>query len=128
MARRRRGESVSFAATECAEGRRRGLTDCCRIIAQETSSKPKPRCPEESSGARAKNANFRAKIAASLRVPLTHPTEERREDPTLLLEGPLADPKIVPRSGEVHASPGRGVKLPGFEPSVLNDRESDRKA
>uniref|UniRef100_A0A0D3CNM4 Uncharacterized protein n=1 Tax=Brassica oleracea var. oleracea TaxID=109376 RepID=A0A0D3CNM4_BRAOL len=30
--------------------------------------------------------------AASLHVPPTHPTEERREDPTPLLEGPLADP------------------------------------
>ncbi|XP_048623623.1 meiosis-specific protein ASY2-like [Brassica napus] len=43
--------------------------------------------------------------AASLHVPPTHPTEERREDPTPLLEGPLADPEIVPRSDEVHVSP-----------------------
>ncbi|WZZ27385.1 hypothetical protein YC2023_010786 [Brassica napus] len=69
------------------------------------------------------------KIAASLHVPLTHPTEERREDPTLLLEGPLADPEIVPRSGEVHAPPAaRESSVRASELSVLNDRESDREA
>ncbi|XP_048614940.1 uncharacterized protein LOC106401758 isoform X1 [Brassica napus] len=35
--------------------------------------------------------------AASLHVPPTHPTEERRGDPAPLLEGPLADPEVVPR-------------------------------
>ncbi|XP_048613223.1 meiosis-specific protein ASY2-like [Brassica napus] len=68
-------------------------------------------------------------IAASLHVPLTHPTEERREDPTLLLEGPLADPEIVPRSGEVHASPAaRESSVRASELSALNDRESDQEA
>ncbi|XP_013632969.1 PREDICTED: uncharacterized protein LOC106338566 [Brassica oleracea var. oleracea] len=67
--------------------------------------------------------------AASLHVPLTHPTEERREDPTLLLEGPSADPEIVPRSDEVHASPAaRESSVRASELSVLNDRESDREA
>ncbi|XP_048613224.1 meiosis-specific protein ASY2-like [Brassica napus] len=68
-------------------------------------------------------------IAANLHVPLTHPTEERREDPTLLPEGPLADPEIVPRSGEVHASPAaRESSVRASELSALNDRESDQEA
>ncbi|XP_048599792.1 meiosis-specific protein ASY2-like [Brassica napus] len=68
-------------------------------------------------------------IAASLHVPPTHPTEERREDPTLFLEGPLADPEIVPRSDEVHVSPAaRESTVRASELSVLNDRESDREA
>ncbi|KAG2270472.1 hypothetical protein Bca52824_065027 [Brassica carinata] len=68
-------------------------------------------------------------IAASLHVLLTHPTEERREDPTLLLESPLADPEIVPRSGEVHAPPAaRESSVKASELSVLNDRERDREA
>ncbi|XP_013624799.1 PREDICTED: uncharacterized protein LOC106330961 [Brassica oleracea var. oleracea] len=68
-------------------------------------------------------------ISASLRVPLAHPTEERCEDPTLLLEDPLADPEIVARSGEMHASPAaRESSVRASEPSVLNDRETDREA
>ncbi|XP_022564954.2 meiosis-specific protein ASY2-like [Brassica napus] len=64
--------------------------------------------------------------AASLHVPPTHPTEERREDPTPLLEGPLADPEIVPRSDEVHVSPAaRESSVRASELSALNDRESD---
>ncbi|KAG2269848.1 hypothetical protein Bca52824_064403 [Brassica carinata] len=67
--------------------------------------------------------------AASLHVPLTHPTEERCKDPTLRLEGPLADPEIVPRSDEVHASPAaRESSVRASELSVLNNRESDREA
>ncbi|KAG2271604.1 hypothetical protein Bca52824_066159 [Brassica carinata] len=67
--------------------------------------------------------------AASLHVPPTHPTEERREDPMPLLEGPLADPEIVPRSDEVHVSPAaRESSVRASELSVLNDRESDREA
>ena len=66
--------------------------------------------------------------AASLHVPPTHPTEERREDPTPLLEGPLADPEIVPRSDEVHVSPAaRESSVRASELSALNDRESDRE-
>ncbi|XP_013658665.1 meiosis-specific protein ASY2-like [Brassica napus] len=66
--------------------------------------------------------------AASLHVPPTHSTEERREDPTPLLEGPLADPEIVPRSDEVHVSPAaRESSVRALELSVLNDRESDRE-
>ena len=68
-------------------------------------------------------------IAASLHVPLTHPTEERREDPTLLLEGPLADPEVVPRPDEAHVSlAARESSVRASELSVLNDRESDREA
>ncbi|KAG2248260.1 hypothetical protein Bca52824_087888 [Brassica carinata] len=68
-------------------------------------------------------------IAASLHVPPTYPDEERREDPTPLLEGALADPEIVPRSDEVHVSPAaRESRARASELSVLNDRESDREA
>ena len=66
--------------------------------------------------------------AASLHVPPTHPTEERREDPTPLLGGPLAVPEIVPRSDEVHVSPAaRESSVRASELSALNDRESDRE-
>lgn len=67
--------------------------------------------------------------AVSLHVPPTHPTEERREDRTPLLEGPLADPEIIPRSDEVHVSPAsHESSFRASELSVLNDRESDREA
>ncbi|XP_013700492.1 meiosis-specific protein ASY2-like [Brassica napus] len=67
--------------------------------------------------------------AASLHDPPTHPTEERREDPAPLLEGPLADPEVVPRPDEAHVSPAaRESSVRASEPSVLNDRESDREA
>ncbi|XP_013700471.2 meiosis-specific protein ASY2-like [Brassica napus] len=66
--------------------------------------------------------------AASLHVPPTHPTEARREDPTPLLEGPLVDPEIVPRSDEARVSPAaRESSVRASELSVLNDRESDRE-
>jgi len=68
-------------------------------------------------------------IAASLHVPPTYPAEERREDPTPLLKGALADPEIIPRSDEVHVSPAaRESSARASELSVLNDRESDREA
>ncbi|KAG2250832.1 hypothetical protein Bca52824_080968 [Brassica carinata] len=67
--------------------------------------------------------------AASLHVPPTHPTEERREDPAPLLEGPLADPEVVPRPDEAHVSPAaRESSVRASELSVLNDHESDREA
>ncbi|KAG2277435.1 hypothetical protein Bca52824_059990 [Brassica carinata] len=54
---------------------------------------------------------------------------EPREDPTPLLEGPLADPEIVPRSDEVHVSLAtRESSVRASELSVLDDRESDRDA
>ncbi|KAF3499503.1 hypothetical protein F2Q69_00041789 [Brassica cretica] len=66
--------------------------------------------------------------AASLHVPPTHPTKARREDLTPLLEGPLADPEIVPRSDEARVSPAdRESSVRASELSVLNDRESDRE-
>ncbi|XP_048623964.1 meiosis-specific protein ASY2-like [Brassica napus] len=64
----------------------------------------------------------------SLHVPPTHPTGERREDPTPLLEGPLADPEIIPRSNEVHVSlAARESSVRASDLSALNDRESDRE-
>ncbi|XP_048615540.1 meiosis-specific protein ASY2-like [Brassica napus] len=66
--------------------------------------------------------------AASLHVPPTHPTEARHEDPTPLLEGPLADPEIIPRSDEACVSPAaRESSVRASELSVLNDRESGRE-
>ena len=66
--------------------------------------------------------------AASLHVPPTHPTEERREDPAPLLEGPLADPEVVPRQDEAHVSPAaHESSVRASELSALNDRESDRE-
>ncbi|KAF3519453.1 hypothetical protein DY000_02059002 [Brassica cretica] len=66
--------------------------------------------------------------AASLHVLPTHPTEARREDPTPLLEGPLADPEIIPRSDEARVSPvARESSVRASELSVLNDHESGRE-
>ena len=67
--------------------------------------------------------------AASLHVPPTHPTEERREDPAPLLEGPLADPEVVPRPVEAQVFPAaRESSVRASELSVLNERESDQEA
>ncbi|XP_048621887.1 meiosis-specific protein ASY2-like [Brassica napus] len=113
--------SQAFGTRKCLEALRRARSDISQFVDARILASLDPY---------GSNAGLiDPETAASLHVPPTHPTEERREDPASLLEGPLADPEVVPRPDEAHVSPAsRESSVRASELSVLNDRESDREA